>query len=204
MSAKKTYGSSGQSSKNNSIGGAINNSSAYIRTSSSVFLLAYWAIGFVPNLKAVDQIAPQWAVLHGLNILSILWMFSERSFFAAQWRTLTRIPLFGLLVVFMVWGALSFVYAINPVEAWVNIVRMVAMVVALGQVFALLGAVPRTAVFFSWVMAGYLTLEMWLVLKTLMGLLEQGPLLARSGLLKGTTGNVNVAALSMVDRKSVV
>ena len=79
MSAKKNYNSPGKSSKNNSSGGATNTSSAYIRTISAVFLLAYWAIGFVPNLKAVDQIAPQWAVLHGLNILSILWMFSERS-----------------------------------------------------------------------------------------------------------------------------
>jgi|GEM_PF-280728 O-antigen ligase/tetratricopeptide (TPR) repeat protein len=198
MSAKKNYGSPGKSSKNNSNGGVTNTSSAYIRTISAVFLLAYWAIGFVPNLKAVDQIAPQWAVLHGLNILSILWMFSERSFFVPQWRTLTRIPLFGLLVAFMAWGALSFIYAINPVEAWVNIVRMVAMVVALGQVFALLGAIPRTAVFFSWVMAGYLTLEMWLVLKPLMGLLADGAYVSRSGVLKGTTGNINIAALSMV------
>jgi O-antigen ligase/tetratricopeptide (TPR) repeat protein len=172
--------------------------SGYIYWGSIFFLLAYWSVGFVPRFSAVDEIGAQWIYLNGLNLASLVWMFTARPFFLTRWGMLTRIPLFWVFVALMFWSIFSFVYAINPVETWVNAVRVVAIIVALGQVFALLGAVPRFAVFLSWAMLVALTIEMYMVLKPLLGLIEDGAAVSRSNALRGTTGNINIAALSMV------
>ena len=48
------------------------------------------------------------------------------------------------------------------------------------------------------VATGALIIEMYMVLDPLLGLLKQGANASRSSLLKGTTGNINIAALSLV------
>ena len=36
----------------------------------SILILAFLLVGFVPNLEAVDKIAPQWLYLSFLNLIS--------------------------------------------------------------------------------------------------------------------------------------
>ena len=45
---------------------------------SKAFIVLYLSIGFVPNLEAVDKIAPQWVFMSILNILSLIYLYRNR------------------------------------------------------------------------------------------------------------------------------
>ena len=49
---------------------------------SSAFLIAYLLIGFVPNLGAVDQIAPQWLYLNSVSVLAALYILKHHIYFS--------------------------------------------------------------------------------------------------------------------------
>ncbi len=43
-----------------------------------ILIVLYLGIGFIPNLTAVDQIAPQWLYLNGLNLITLLYLYLNR------------------------------------------------------------------------------------------------------------------------------
>jgi len=45
---------------------------------SPILLIGYLSLGFVPNLQAVDKIAPQWVGMTLLNLLSLAVFFYYR------------------------------------------------------------------------------------------------------------------------------
>ena len=48
----------------------------------SFFILAFLIVGFIPNLGAVDKIAPQWLYLTIINISSALYIFYKKNYFS--------------------------------------------------------------------------------------------------------------------------
>ena len=89
----------------------------------SVFIIAFLLVGFIPNLGAVDKIAPQWVYLSGINILSAIYLFKQKKQFSESIiKTLnTCISIFYIL--FFLWALGSYFYAINPTETLVNLTR---------------------------------------------------------------------------------
>ena len=49
---------------------------------SYIFLVSYLCIGFIPNLEAVDKIAPQWLVMSLLNLMSLIFFYKNRTSFS--------------------------------------------------------------------------------------------------------------------------
>ena len=45
---------------------------------SPILIILYLCIGFIPNLEAVDKIAPQWVAMTSLNLVSILIIFYHK------------------------------------------------------------------------------------------------------------------------------
>ena len=45
---------------------------------SYILLILYLSIGFIPNLEAVDKIAPQWVAMSILNLASLIIFFLNR------------------------------------------------------------------------------------------------------------------------------
>ena len=45
----------------------------------SLMIIAFLLVGFIPNLEAVDKIAPQWLYLSILNLLCGLYLFSVKA-----------------------------------------------------------------------------------------------------------------------------
>ena len=43
-----------------------------------LLLILYLCIGFIPNLQALDKIAPQWLSMSCLNLISILYFVYNR------------------------------------------------------------------------------------------------------------------------------
>ena len=48
----------------------------------SILILAFLLVGFIPNLEAVDKIAPQWLYLSVLNLICGFFLFFKRKIFA--------------------------------------------------------------------------------------------------------------------------
>ncbi len=165
---------------------------------SSIFLVAYLLIGFIPNWGAVDQIAPQWLYLNSVSVLSSLYIFRNHKYFAEPIGSLFKTQFSWLYAVFLVWAAASYFYAINPTEVLVNLARVVGTAIAFFNLFVLLQKIPNKFRLIALVATAALAIEMYMVLDPLLGLLKQGANASRSSALKGTTGNINIAALSLV------
>ena len=90
---------------------------------SPLLLILYLCIGFIPNLEAVDKIAPQWLGMTILNGISLVYISFNYSFFSKSINTLIKSVLFLIYFSFIFWSAISYFYAINPTEVIVNITR---------------------------------------------------------------------------------
>ncbi|MDC1472559.1 O-antigen ligase family protein [Flavobacteriaceae bacterium] len=165
---------------------------------SSAFLIAYLLIGFVPNLGTVDQIAPQWLYLNSVSVLAAIYILKNHAYFSSAVGSLFKTKFSWLYAAFIVWASASYFYAINPTEVLVNLARVVGTSIAFVNVFVLLQKIPNKFRLIAMVATGALIIEMYMVLDPLLGLLKQGANASRSSLLKGTTGNINIAALSLV------
>ena len=54
----------------------------------SIFIIAFLLVGFVPNLEAVDKIAPQWLYLSINNFLCALFLFYNRKSLKEQFSAI--------------------------------------------------------------------------------------------------------------------
>ena len=88
---------------------------------SGLILICYLCIGFVPNLSAVDKIAPQWLTMTILNGISILYLAYNLKYFSISISSTLRSPISIVYIVFIAWASLSYFYAINPTEVIVKL-----------------------------------------------------------------------------------
>ena len=89
----------------------------------SLFIIAFLLVGFVPNLDAVDKIAPQWLYLSILNLSSGIYLFYNRRAFTYRFFSVLSSAMTLSYIGFVMWALFSYFYAINPTEVLVNIVR---------------------------------------------------------------------------------
>ena len=89
----------------------------------SILIIAFLIVGFVPNLEAVDKIAPQWLYLSVLNLLCGFYLFIHRKNYQERFVVISTSFISLFYMGFVLWAALSYFYAINPTEVLVNIVR---------------------------------------------------------------------------------
>ncbi len=165
---------------------------------NSILIVLYLGIGFIPNLTAVDQIAPQWLYLNGLNLITLLYLYLNRIAFKSSIKLLLHTRFFGLYAIFVFWSAISYFYAINSTEVLVNIARVGGVFIGFFNLFTMLQSMPNKFKALSLLMSMYLMVEMYLVLEPALEMIRTNTFESRSRSLIGTTGNINIAAFSMV------
>ena len=177
---------------------ALSKTSSFQATSifSGLLLILYLCLGFVPNLQAVDKIAPQWLALAGLNLFSLGYLYYQRNRFSipitaiiTSWLTLTYIG-------FILWAGLSYFYAINPTEVLVNITRQVNVMIMVLIMGVLLYQFPNKLSFVSWCITFILSVEVYAVLIEAQEMVNTTGVIS-SGTLKGVTANRNITAFSL-------
>ena len=163
---------------------------------SSLLLVLYLCLGFVPNLEAVDKIAPQWVGMSLLNLISIITFYYYR-------YTLTktiRASLFSWMSItyigFILWAALSYIYAINQTEVIVNITRQINVLFMFLSMSILFFNIKKKPAFVSWVIAAILGIEVYSVLQEALQMIDTTGFIS-SGNLKGVTANRNITAFSI-------
>ena len=161
----------------------------------SLFILAFLLVGFIPNLEAVDKIAPQWLYLSVLNFLCGIYLFVFRQKFKerflAVFGSYTSIFYMG----FVLWAALSYFYAINPTEVLVNIVRHFNTLFMFLHLGILLYNIKDKNRLLSLAIMAILSIEVYAVLEQALEMYKAGGI--NSGQLKGVTANRNITAFSI-------
>lgn len=112
-----------------------------------VFLLLYSISCLVPLFNAMDYDAPQWLYMSLLNIISLIFIFKNNSFFQAFILGKKAKLYLGLLTGFFTIGCLSMITAINVSESLVHLSRFVNVVVAFFCVYTFIRKDPK--IFFN-------------------------------------------------------
>ena len=140
------------------------NSIELTRISSSIFLILYLCIGFIPNLQAVDKIAPQWLSMGMLNVASIVYFYYNKEKYSTSIFKITSSLLIITYFCFILWAALSYFYAINPTEVLVNISRQLNVFLMVVFMTIHLFNLKNKINFISVIIAIILTVEVYYVL----------------------------------------
>jgi O-antigen ligase len=161
-----------------------------------ILLILYLCIGFIPNLQAVDKIAPQWIAMTGLNLASLLTFFFYRVKLSKVISPVLSSLLSLTYISFIAWAGLSYFYAINPTEVLVNITRQVNVLLMFLSMGILLYQMKQKRTFVSWFLTFILTAEIYAVLLEALEMVNTSGFIS-SGILKGVTANRNITAFSI-------
>ncbi|MDB2342424.1 O-antigen ligase family protein [Flavobacteriaceae bacterium] len=175
------------------------NTSQNIDTSNfipSFFLIAYLCLGFVPNLEAVDKIAPQWLLMGVVNTLAVLYTGYHRASYGQRISQTLSTTLSFTYIGFILWAACSYFYAINPTEVLVNISRQVNVLVMFLVMGFFVYHLKSKKTFLSFVITAILSIEVYAVLNEAIEMLNNSGIIAGEA-LKGVTANRNITAFSI-------
>ena len=167
---------------------------------SSFFLIIFLCIGFIPNLNAVDKIAPQWLFMSVLNFISTLYVIYNRKIF---FKTTDKIVSSYILItysLFIVWSALSYFYAINQTEVIVNITRQINVFLMTFFMCVFLSQLKHKATFITIVIGIILSIEVYYVLIQTMERLDSAGNLIERASIKGVAANPNITAFSIANK----
>ncbi|MBN09289.1 MAG: hypothetical protein CMC79_02815 [Flavobacteriaceae bacterium] len=178
---------------------SIANNRSDIDTSNfipSILIIAYLLVGFVPNMEAVDKVSPQWVYMNIVNIFSSIYLFVNRNNFQKIIKNLIYTGISIFYISFFVWTALSYFYAINPIEALVNIPRHLNTLLMYLFIGIFIHNVRNKNRLISWCIAIILTVEVYAVFVQAMDMINTTGSIYTDN-LKGVTANRNITAFSI-------
>ena len=161
-----------------------------------LLIVGYLCIGFVPNLDAVDKIAPQWLGMSYLNLISTLYVLYRAKSFQQKIPKVLFSGITYTYICFFIWAGLSYFYAINPTEVLVNMARHTNTLFMYLYLAVFVQNFKEKDVLFSWVLAIILTLEVYAVLVQAKEMYDASGIVD-GGNLKGVTANRNITAFSL-------
>ncbi len=162
----------------------------------SLFIIAFLLVGFVPNLSAVDKIAPQWLYLSILNFICGLYLFYNRKSFSYRFISVLSSAMALCYIGFVLWAALSYFYAINPTEVLVNIVRHFNTLFMLLNVAFFIYNIKNKNRLASLAIMAILSVEVYAVITQALEMFNTSGAID-PGELKGVTANRNITAFSI-------
>ena len=163
---------------------------------SGILVVCYLSIGFIPNLNAVDKIAPQWLMMSILNGISIIFLIYNRFYYSSSVTSTLKSAMSIAYIAFIAWASLSYYYAINPTEVIVNITRQANVLLMFLIMGIFLFSFKNKIKFICWTILIILCFEVYAILVEAQGMLISTGSVS-SGDLKGVTANRNITAFSL-------
>ena len=162
----------------------------------SILIIAFLLVGFIPNIQAVDKVAPQWVYLTLVNILSAIYLFLNRDKFEEVINKVISTGISLFYIGFFVWASLSYFYSINNIEALVNIPRHLNTLLMYLFIGIFIYEIKEKNILISWFIAILLSIEVYAVFTQAMDMIAtNGSIYADN--LKGVTANRNITAFSI-------
>ncbi len=162
----------------------------------SLLIIAYLLVGFIPNLDAVDKVAPQWVYMTIINVFSTVYLFFNRIQFETTIYKVINTAISIFYIGFFMWAALSFFYAVNPIEALVNLPRHLNTLLMYLFLGIFLFNIKEKNFLLSWLVTIILSFEIYAVLTNAFNMINISGVI-EPVLLKGVTANRNITAFSI-------
>jgi len=167
-----------------------------LTTLSPVILILFLCIAYIPNLEAVDKIAPQWLAMSIINTVTLFFIYIHRKYIIGHLAVFFNTYLSYLYVFFIIWAALSYFYAINQTEFIVNITRQFNVMVMYFNMGILLSQIKGKIKFTVGIITIFLAIEVYAVLDQALEMINTSGNIS-GGALKGLTANRNITAFSI-------
>jgi len=161
----------------------------------SIFIIGFLCVGFIPNWEAVDKIAPQWLYMSILNLCCGIYLFLNRKIFKERITKVLSSWMSISYLLFVIWAALSYFYAINPTEVLVNIARHFNTLFMFLNLGILIYNIKNKNRLLSLAIMSILVIEVYAVLAQALEMFNNGAI--NPGQLKGVTANRNITAFSI-------
>ena len=167
--------------------------------SALILIFLYIITGYIPNFGAVDVISNQWFFLNLLNITSFIYIiYNDTNFFFTHKRTLLN-SITVIFLTFILWGLLSYFYAINPNEVIVKFSRWINVLCGILIVSILLKKFNNQFKALAYIMSFALLVEISASLSQYINLLQITTYdFSKTLFIKGLTANKNVTSASII------
>lgn len=167
--------------------------------SALILIFLYIITGYIPNFGAVDVISNQWFFLNLLNITSFIYIiYNDTNFFITHKRTLLN-SITVIFLTFILWGLLSYFYAINPNEVIVKFSRWINVLCGILIVSILLKKFNNQFKALAYIMSFALLVEISASLSQYINLLQITTYdFSKTFFIKGLTANKNVTSASII------
>ena len=170
---------------------------------AKLILIFYLIVGFIPYFGATDKSAPQILYLQLINFISGI-------FIAYQYqrkKTDNKHSLFNLInslplqafFFFFIWAIISVTVAINKVESFRILTEVYTYLMSFVFLLYMTKRISRLSTFFVNLITILCCIEIFTVtLPFLIDLITEGSFMYRSSSYSGITGNINIAAFSIL------
>lgn len=158
-----------------------------------IFVILYLSVGFVPYLGSLDKYATQYLFLSGLNILVLGYLFSLR----VNIKEIFKKKIFNLYSFFFLFGITSSLYAFNTTEVYVSSLRIFVYLMSIFNLFFLIKKLKNIPNFICLAFILISLIEVTYILYSFFSLYNFENYY-RSPELRGFTGNINIAAFSIL------
>ena len=164
-----------------------------------IFLGLFISTGLISNYGALDRIAPQWFYLSLINTLGLIYVFYNIKN-RLDFNKLIQFKPFVFLVLFIIWGLISYLYALNQEEVIVKTTRWIQLPISL---FILMNFFQNDYLYYVKVISIIVTIilaaELYFTYSTYFQLTQYRAYdFSYAYLLKGATGNKNINAASIL------
>lgn len=162
---------------------------------SYLLVILYILTGTLSNFGAIDILAPQWIYLGSINLLACFYILYNAYQFQLPFSKLYTTIYLYIYLFYIIWNALSYFYAINPVETLINLPRVFNTFSAIYFSFLLVYQLPNKFYFLSRLFLVFITLELFAFYNDFITLYGSNSYSVLK--LKGFAGNKNITAASI-------
>ena len=166
----------------------------------TIFVGLYLLVHFIPDLGASDVMGPQWLYTSCIDFLGIAFIFMHLQHYAEAVHGIFKYK-FTIVFTFLVaWAAISYFYAINPIETLVTGSRLVTtyLVFIVLSILFYKQPLPILLTGISVIMAFVLLYDSLMLLNTFSSNLTTMDLDQNILALRGNHGNKNMMAASLL------
>ena len=166
----------------------------------TIFVGLYLLVHFIPDLGAYDVMGPQWLYTSCIDFVGIAFIFMHLQHYAEAVHGIFKYK-FTIVFTFLVaWAAISYFYAINPIETLVTGSRLVTtyLVFIVLSILFYKQPLPVLLTGISVIMAFVLLYDSLVLLNTFSSNLTTMGLDENILALRGNHGNKNVMAASLL------
>ena len=160
-----------------------------------ILIILYILTGSLPNFSAIDILAPQWIYLASINLITCVYLLFFNNTYTTSLSKLFSTVYIYIYIFYLFWNALSYFYAVNPVETLINLPRIGNTFFAIFFCYLLISGLQEKIKYVSIIFFLFLFAEM---VSYYYDLSEVYP---REGLrviaIKGFAGNKNITAASI-------